>query len=110
MGENAKFGLPAVALFLVLVVASLALNWFGLFASRPMQKYSEETRAQVYDTSRQYQQGTNRDVARYCYQMSTAPNDSSKQAVAGLIRSTLSTYSGPLSDENEACAVSIHAR
>lgn len=87
-----------------LLMIGWATSWFGLVTQRPMSKYQEETRAQVYDTSRQYQQGTNRDVARYCEQMRSAPDASGKKAVAALIRSTLSTYDGPLSDDNKDCA------
>jgi hypothetical protein len=82
----------------------LATSWFGLVTQRPIAKYSEETRTQVYDTSRQYQQGTNRDVARYCEQMRNAPTSAAKKAVSALIRSTLSTYDGPLSTDNKDCA------
>lgn len=94
----------SVLALLGLLLLGWATSWFGLVSQRPMAKYAEETRKEVYDTSRQYQQGTNRDVARYCEQMRTAPNDASKKAVAALIRSTLSTYDGPLSDDNKGCA------
>jgi hypothetical protein len=89
---------------LALVALGWALNWFGLFAARPMAKYQAETDKQVYDTSRQFQQGTNRDVARYCGQMRTASTGPARKAVAALIRTTLSTYDGPLSADNQACA------
>lgn len=94
--------LGALALFL-LIMLGLGTSWFGLVTSRPMQKYREETRAQVYDTSRQFQQGTNRDLARYCEQMRGADTPSAKKAVAALIRSTASTYDGPLSPDNVDC-------
>ena len=90
----------ALVAFLALIVG---LSWFGLVTQRPMDKYSEETRAQVYDTSRQYQQGTNRDMARYCEQMRGAQSPSAKKAVAALIRSTAATYDGPLSADNADC-------
>jgi uncharacterized protein HemX len=92
-----------LAALVLLVLVGLGTSWFGLVASRPMQRYAEETRAQTYDTSRQYQQGTNRDLARYCEQMQTADTPAAKRAVAGLIRSTSSTYDGPLSSDNAAC-------
>lgn len=95
--------------FVGLVLLGWATSWFGLVTQRPMDKYREETRAQVYDTSRQYQQGTNRDVARYCEQMRTADTDAGKKAVSALIRSTLSTYDGPLSDDNKDCAAEAGA-
>lgn len=79
------------------------LGWFSLATQRPMAKYSEETRQEVYDTSRQYQQGTNRDLARYCEQMRGATTAAARKAVAALIRSNASTYDGPLSPDNQAC-------
>lgn len=88
-----------------LVVLGWSLTWFGLVTQRPINKYQEETRAQVYDTSRRYQQGTNRDIARYCEQMRTASNDASKKAVGALIRSTVSTYEGPLTPDNQDCVI-----
>lgn len=101
-------GLSTVAACVIglalIVAAGFALGWFSLWSGRPMAKYAEETRKEVYDTSRQYQQGTNRDVARYCEQMRTADTTAGRKAVAALIRSNLSTYDGPLTPENEACA------
>jgi predicted outer membrane protein len=92
-----------LAVLVALLLLGWATSWFGLVTQRPMAKYAEETRKEVYDTSRQYQQGTNRDVARYCEQMRDAPTASGKKAVAALIRSTISTYDGPLSDDNKDC-------
>ena len=85
-----------------LLLLGAATGWFGLVAGRPMAKYATETSAQVYDTSRQYQQGINRDVARYCRQWREAEGPG-KQAVAELIRSTVDTYQGPLSAPNQSC-------
>jgi hypothetical protein len=86
-----------------LLLLGLATSWFGLVTQRPMVKYQEETRKEAYDTSRQYQQGTNRDLARYCEQMRTADTPAAKRAVAALIRSTASTYDGPVSPDNTDC-------
>ena len=96
--------LAAAGIGLAVLAVPVGLGWFGLVTSRPMSKYSEETRAQVYDTSRQFQQGTNRDVARYCEQMRGSETDAGRKSTAALIRSTLSTYSGPLSADNQDCA------
>jgi hypothetical protein len=89
-----------------LVLLIVGLNWIGLFAARPMAKYATETDKQVYDTSRQYQQGTQLDLSRYCaqYHAATGP---AKTAVAGLIRDTAATYSGPLTPNNQACLSEI---
>ena len=96
-------GLLSLGVLVLLLAVGLATSWFGLVVDRPMQKYQEETRKEVYDTSRQFQQGTNRDIARYCEQMRDADTPTAKKAVAALIRSTASTYEGPLSDDNSTC-------
>jgi len=98
-----RTALAIVGAFIAILLVGWGTSWFGLVASRPMAKYAEESRAQVYDTSRQYQQGTNRDLARYCEQMRSADNSASRKAIAALIRSTISTYDGPLSDDNKDC-------
>jgi len=104
MSDTAKAVGVGLLVIVGVLLLGLATSWFGLVTQRPMAKYSEETRKEVYDTSRQYQQGTNRDIARYCEQMRTADTAAAKKAVAALIRSTLSTYDGPLSDDNKDCA------
>lgn len=101
---------PGVGAYLAILAAIVvgfsllawALGWFGLITGRPMAKYGEETRKQVYDTSRQFEQGTNRDIARYCEQMRAA-NPTAKKAVAALIRTTASTYDGRLAPDNQTC-------
>ncbi len=85
------------------LLALAVISWFGLMAGRPMAKYAEETRKQTYDTSRQYEQGTNRDIARYCEQMRGAETAAGRRALAALIRSTNATYDGDLSSDNRAC-------
>lgn len=99
------FGI-GVAVFGGLLLLGTATSWVGLVTQRPMAKYAEETRAQVYDTLRQFQQGINRDVARYCrdYQAAEGP---ARVAVADLIRSTLDTYEGDLTPANERCVAEL---
>lgn len=97
-----KMGCGLFVLVLTIVLIGWGGSWFGLWATRPQQVYQEETRAQVYDSSRQYNQGTNRDIARYCEQMRTSEG-SAKRAVAALIRTTASTYDGELSVDNRQC-------
>lgn len=102
----AKWIAFAVALFLVIRLLVMPLFVADKLVGREVQKFDAETSAQVYDNSRQYQQGTNRDVARYCREYRAA-NDGAKQAVADLIASTLDTYQGPLTPENEKCKMEI---
>jgi hypothetical protein len=99
---------------LALMALTIGLAWaflIPLFAAgkvvnREAQKFDAETSAQVYDNSRQYQQGINRDVARYCRDLASTEGPARK-AVEDLITTTLATYEGPLSDSNQRCAAQI---
>ncbi len=86
-----------------LTLLGWALGWFGLITGRPMAKYSEETRKQVYDTSRQYEQGTNRDILLHCRSMRTATTAAGRKAEAGYIRGIDTTFDGTLNSEAQAC-------
>jgi hypothetical protein len=92
----------AVAALLGVLLLGNAVGWFSLFAARPMAGYAEETRAQTYDKSRQFNQGTNRDIARYCRDMRTATGAAAK-ATATLIISTADTFEGELNQGNRDC-------
>lgn len=80
----------------------------GMVVNRAAQKYATETSKQAYDTSRQYQQGTQLDLARYCAQYEAATG-SGKAAIAGLIRDTRATYTGPVTDNVEHCLGEVGA-
>lgn len=97
------FGVALIAVFYLFV---LPLFVGGKVIGREAQKFDAETAAQVYDNSRQYQQGTNRDIARYCRDYAAAEGPA-KRAVADLIRSTLDTYQGELTPANAACVSQI---
>lgn len=100
-------GIALVALLITLAwLFLLPLFAAGKVVDRASQNYSAETSAQVSDNSRQYQQGINRDVARYCRQMAEAEGAGQK-AVKDLILSTLDTYQGPLTPANQRCAAQI---
>lgn len=73
------------------------------YLDRTEQKFDENTKVEVYDSSRTYTKGTNKDLARYCYDFKTQDTDASRKAMAALIRSTAATYDGPLSQENKDC-------
>lgn len=95
-----------VVLIATVLFVFTILGGFGRIIGREFQKFDAETNAQVYDSSRQFQQGTNRDIARYCREWRSAP-DGGKQAVADLITSTLETYQGPLTPSNQKCKMEI---
>lgn len=91
-----------VALVAVLRFLILPLFVADKVIGRQVQKFDAETSAQVYDNSRQFQQGTNRDLARYCREYHAATG-AAKTAIATLIQDTASTYQGALTDANAAC-------
>jgi hypothetical protein len=95
-------GLVAIFYFLI-----LPLMVGGKLIGREAQKFDAETSAQVYDNSRQYQQGINRDVARYCRDWKSSEG-SAKVAIAELIRSTTDTYEGSLTPANQACIEEVN--
>lgn len=97
-----KWLLFAAAVFLV--VRFLAMPFFvtDKLIGREVQKFDAETSAQVYDNSRSYQQGINRDIARYCREWREAP-EGGKRAIADLIASTNDTYQGELTLANQSC-------
>ena len=89
---------------LVLAIRFIVMPFFvaDKLIGREVQKFDAETSAQVYDNSRQFQQGTNRDIARYCREYRSTEG-AAKTAVATLIQDTASTYQGPLTEANAAC-------
>jgi hypothetical protein len=93
--------LIALALFIFTM-----LGGFGRIIGREFQKFDAETSAQIYDNSRQFQQGTNRDIARYCRDWKDAPH-SGQQAISDLIASTIDMYQGPLTPSNEKCKMEL---
>jgi len=95
MIKNVILGIFAV------IVVWFALTSFGLFADRQIQKVREETRSQVYDTSREYNEGVNRDLSHYCYEFHK--EDSNKKGLAALIRTTADTFKGIVLPDNQTC-------
>lgn len=94
--------LIAVAVLVGFLILLQLLGWFSLVTQRPMAGYAEETRAQTYDKSRQFNQGINRDIARYCRDMRLAGGAGAK-ATADLIVSTADTFEGELNQGNRDC-------
>jgi hypothetical protein len=97
------FGVALIAVFYFLI---LPLFVGGKLVGREAKKFDAETSAQVYDNSRQYQQGTNRDIARYCRDWQAAEG-AARTAVADLILTTRDTYQGELTPANQACIAKI---
>ena len=71
------------ALLLIGWLFVLPLFAGGKVIGREARKFDAETSAQVYDNSRQYQQGTNRDLARYCRDYAEAPEGAKRKILEG---------------------------
>lgn len=85
-----------VAAFGSLLALGAATSWFGLVTQRPMAKYAEETRRQVYDESRSYQQGMAIDLADLCRQWRGATDPDLKNGLADTIRLRSDRFTGEL--------------
>lgn len=100
-------GMAVMALLIFLAwVFLLPLFAAGKVVNREAQKFDAETSAQVYDNNRQYQQGVNRDIARYCRELATTEGPA-REALEDLIATTLDTYEGTLSPSNQRCTAQI---
>lgn len=101
-----KWAAFIAVLLLAFYFLLLPLLVSGKLVGREARKFDAETSAQVYDNSRQFQQGVNRDIARYCRDWATAEGPARK-AVADLILTTRDTYQGDLTPSNASCIAQI---
>lgn len=89
--------------YIFMVVAFLALvlgiGWFGLVTNRPMAKYAEETRRQVFTESQTYQEGMAQNLDTLCREW----DKTKSPGVADSIRQRSSGYSGPLPSHIQFC-------
>lgn len=76
----------SILLFGGVLILGTATGWFGLVAQRPMAKYAEETRTQVYEQSRAYQQGLRIDLADLCRQVATTDDQQAKATIRSTIQ------------------------
>jgi hypothetical protein len=88
---------------LVILLVGAGTSWFGLVAGRPMAKYGEETRREVFETSRAHVSGTNSAISDYCLNMRAASDPAQKKAFARWIINEASTFQGALSADAAAC-------
>ena len=95
--------LLGIGLFSGVLVLGAATNWFGLVAGRPMAKYAEETRRQVYDESRSYQQGMAVDLDELCRERKLSADEGQKAVLAETIRLRSARYTGGLPSHIKDC-------
>lgn len=86
------------ALISILVIVTL-LGGFGRILGREFSKYDEETRRQVVNESKTFQDGTAQNIDRLCLEWERTGNDS----VARSIRHRTSGYTGELPDYVQDC-------
>lgn len=94
--------LVGVGALIFIVALFFLLGGAGLFWNRVASPYEEETRKQTYDTSRQYEQGMNRDILLHCRSMRAA-NGAGRKAEASYIIGQAGTFNGKLNSEAQAC-------
>ncbi len=95
--------LAGLGAFAGLLLLGAATNWFGLVAGRPMAKYAEETRRQVYEESRAYQQGMAVDLDELCRQRKLTDDEGEKAVLAETIRLRSARFTGELPQHIEEC-------
>jgi hypothetical protein len=92
----------------LLIVLGLLILLFGIpgrFVGREAQKFDAETSRQVYDESRTYQQGMQRELTRLCTEWRSQPEGSpAKSALLNEYVSELSSYTGPQTALVQKCS------
>lgn len=91
-----------IALASILAIG-LGTSWFGLVSSRPMNKYAEQTRHEVFQTSAAREEGINKSILSECLSMRSAQDLSSKHALAQFIIADAGMYEGHLTREAQYC-------
>lgn len=109
MSDGFKVTATAICALVLLIAVGWGLGWFGLVTQRPMAKYGEETRRQVWENSISREQGVNHLIAGYCLNMRTAADPASKKAFARLILDQSGTFSGQLTDDSASCVSESNA-
>lgn len=87
-----------LAFIIFLVLASAAIMYFAVFG-RQVGKYNEETRRQIYEESRAYNEGMAQNLDKLCLEWETSGN----AAVAQSIRHRVSGFNGELPDHIQQC-------
>ena len=95
--------LGGLLLLALLALAGWGLGWFSLTTARPMAKYGEETRRQVFETSRAHQSGVNSAISGYCMNMRRERDPAARLALARFIQSEADTFEGQLTPSASAC-------
>ena len=99
MKNNLKIAAAYLAIFAGVLLVGWGTNWFGLVAGRPMAKYAEETRRQVFTESRIYQEGMAQNLDTLCREWRKTDDP----GVAASIRQRAAGYAGPLPAHVETC-------
>jgi hypothetical protein len=98
--DNVKLAVMAFILFIVLL---LVLNVLGVPIGRWFGIQQEETRREIYETSRSYNQGMAVDLDSLCREMHTNPDAQAKAALADTIRLRSARFTGELPEHVQTC-------
>lgn len=96
--DNIKIAYGLTAIFLIIIIATL-LAAYGSFTGRIFGKYREETRTQIVEQSRAYQEGMAQNLDKLCLEWE---RDGHK-AIAQSIRHRSSGYKGELPPHVQQC-------
>lgn len=109
MKTTIAYTLGGICLLAALLAIGLGTSWFGLVTARPMAKYAEETRREVFETSRAHQSGVNGAIVDYCLNMRSATEPTQRKALARWIINEASTLQGSLTSEASDCLADARA-
>lgn len=87
-----------VAFAMAIVVISLTIGWGAIFG-REVGKFREESRRQIQEESRAYQEGMAQNLDKLCLEWERTGNP----AVAQSIRHRVAGYNGQLPDYIQKC-------
>lgn len=92
-----------IAGFALLLALGLGTSWFGLVTGRPMAKYAEQTRHEVFQQSAAREEGINKSILSECLSMRSATDAAQKHAMAQFIQADAGSYEGHLTSASQAC-------
>lgn len=95
--------LGSIAGLALLLLVGAGTSRFGLIAGRPMAKYAEETRHEVFQTSAAREEGINKSILSECLSMRSATDPAQKRAMAQFILGDAGSYEGHLTSAAQSC-------
>lgn len=101
--RNVGYALLGLVALIALLGVGLGTSWFGLVTERPMAKYAEQTRHEVFQTSAAREEGVNKGILSECLSMRSATDPAQKRALAQFIIGDAGSYEGHLTSASQSC-------